>query len=197
MNFVRAAVATCLAWSLYACGAQPEPQPASRTDAGTESCQVQDSRPGSGGADEFGLEHTYRDVLAAYFGENVKSGRQTLKRGLFGTLAVNEAELAVVVDPTQVNVAALQSDLDAASDGESRAVVRDSCHRADELVAVYESVSAGEAGADRASGWSVDPVDSTLRVTFSEAEGAAAERLQRAHGDLVTVEFAKGESVLD
>lgn len=163
-----------------------------------ERCTVERAPGGGTGTDDRGAEAPYSEVLARYFGTNVKSRLDTLRKGLLGTVsAKGGSEFVVVVDPDRVDVEGVQADLEAVSPRGQTVRVQAGCHSAGDLLSVYEAVASGADGADHASGWSIEPADSTLHVTFPRDQAAAAARLQGRHGRLLTVELVDGQSVLD
>lgn len=137
--------------------------------------------------------------LAARFGVDTKlASYETLKRGLIGvTVDHTVRQLVVVVDPARASVSEvaslLQSRLGILGLGPAAGVglrVQAGCTSSDRLLAAVHTLS-GRAWAPTAKqarfGFYVEPRDSTVHVTFGQADTAAAQAVRDQLGEAVTV----------
>lgn len=132
------------------------------------------------------------NALAARFGHESKTTPRTqLSNGLIGrTLDYPAEEFVVVADPAQVDLAELQSELDANARGDTRVRAQAGCHTAKELSDAARVLDARtwHPRARRTSHYTrLDPRTSTFLVTMPEGE--VADALEARLGDLVTITY--------
>lgn len=140
------------------------------------------------------IEQINKEIEATF---DAAADADALSRGLIGlTLDHHAQEVVVVVDPTLVNDAALERDVEQAAEPSVEVRVSAGCNSAVELLATRHLIDsqAWSQDASKASyGWYLDPKTSTFAVTFAHEDQAAAEAL--AAGAKGTVTVAVGDVV--
>lgn len=137
-------------------------------------------------------------VLDSTFGDSDGGEAKRLQSGLVGLAADHHEQILVVVaDPTIVDEARLQKQLDAALGAIPLDVrVRPSCNSAAELLAAGAVLETGSwyplgANSDGPISYALDDLTSTWDVALSEADRELGAALEATLGDTVTVSYGE------